>query len=239
MIVWINAQRRLGMKGFGLAADGLLGEQTMGALLAFTVGRPVDQALLSIGRACLVHLGARGILDTPARLADWLAQASHETAGLKAWEENLRYSAKRLVAVWPNRFPNVAAALPFAWDSSDPDQEDKALGNLVYGSRMGNEKNGTQDDDGWGYRGRGMGLTGRTNYTAADKALGLGLLRDPDLAAVPEIAVLVFAWFWDKAGCATAADRGDHEHARRLVNGGTLGLDEINATRARLLAVLQ
>jgi len=240
MIVWRNAQAKLASKGMNPGpADGLLGRRTLGALFGLAAGRAPDETLISMGAAALVHLGARGILDTPQRLADWTAQAAHESAGFARWEENMRYSAKRLCAVWPRRFPTVAAALPYAWDSSDPDLEDKALANLVYGSRMGNERDGTADDDGWDYRGRGMGLTGATNYAAADASLGLGLVRKPELAAEPELAVLIFAWFWDKAGCGKAVDRGDNVLARKLVNGGTIGLDDVNAIRGRLLGVLQ
>src|SRR5690554_2663020 len=80
-----------------------------------------------------------------------MAQVGHESADLTRLEENLNYSAKRLMQVWPSRFPNSRIADRYA---RDPEM----LANEVYGGRMGNDKNG----DGWRYRGRGpIQLTGR------------------------------------------------------------------------------
>lgn len=103
----------------------------------------------------------------PRWLAYIMATAHHETgARFEPVEENLNYSAKRLMQVWPKRFPSIVAANPYA---NNPQR----LANSVYGGRMGN----TAPDDGWRYRGRGLvQITGKTNYAK------YGLADNPDTA---------------------------------------------------------
>lgn len=60
-----------------------------------------------------------------------MAQILHETGGLMIFRENMNYSAKRIVQVWPSRFKNEAAAAPYA-------QNPQALANKVYNGRIGN-----------------------------------------------------------------------------------------------------
>jgi putative chitinase len=101
---------------------------------------------------------------------------------------------------------------------------------------MGN----TQPGDGWAFRGRGMlQLTGRANYEAADRRLGLGLDTDPDIAAVPAMSLLIACDFYRDRKVFVALDRGDTTGARRITNGGSIGLDHVNALRAKLLGVLR
>jgi putative chitinase len=104
----------------------------------------------------------------PRWLAYILATAHHETgARFAPVEEKLNYSAKRLTLVWPRRFPNLAAANPYA---NNPER----LANSVYGGRLGN----TRPGDGWKYRGRGLvQITGRDNYAK------YGLAETPDKAS--------------------------------------------------------
>lgn len=155
-------------------------------------------------------------INTPLRLAHWLGQMHHESAGFSRLVENLNYSAERLTKVWPSRFPTVEAARPFAHNP-------EALANKVYGGRMGN----TAPGDGWKHRGRGWKMiTGRDNYAAAGAALGLPLLDDPDLVAQPAGAALTAGWFWDSRALNTLADRDDIEAITRKINGGLIGLED-------------
>ncbi|HEV7306425.1 hypothetical protein [Ensifer sp.] len=109
-------------------------------------------------------------------LAAVLAEAHHETGGaMRPVEENLNYSARRLMQVWPARFPTLASAEPYA---NNP----RALANRVYGGRLGN----VGADDGWRYRGRGLAqITGRANYAT------FGLAEAPDRASDVATAVRV------------------------------------------------
>lgn len=142
-----------------------------------------------------------------------MAQVGHESQGLTQLEENLNYSAKRLLQVWPNRFPNVRIA---EQHGRDPEM----LANEVYGGRMGNDKYG----DGWLYRGRGpIQLTGRHNYTKFASAIDSNdPINDPDSLAEPTLGALSACWFY-----ATNVPNGaDIETATRRINGGTHGLND-------------
>ena len=153
MIDYRKAQVALAKAGFAPGPnDGVWGPSTCTALLAHQAQRQPDATLRALGRAAAVELPRYGITNSPARLAEWLAQTGNETGGYTRFEENLRYSARRLLEIWPSRFKTLAQALPYAWDPTDPDREDVALANLVYGARMGNQVNGTADNDGWDYR---------------------------------------------------------------------------------------
>jgi putative chitinase len=168
------------------------------------------------------QLEAAGILETFETAAMFLAQAGHESTGLSVLSENLSYSAERLTVVWPNRFPTLAAAQPYA-------RNPEALANKVYGGRMGNDTAG----DGWLYRGRGvLQLTGEEAYREVGKLTGLPLLADPGLAQTPGGAVATAAGFWRWKG-VNRAPRGDVRAATEIVNGGVNGLAE-RATLYRL-----
>ena len=149
-------------------------------------------------------------------MAAFLAQLSVESARLTRLEENLKYSAERLVAVWPARFKSVADALPYANNS-------EALANKVYAGRMGNAAPG----DGYRYRGRGfIQLTGKANYKAFATASGVDVVANPDLLLEPELAAESAAWLWQSNGCNELADAGELVRISKRVNGGTHALPE-------------
>ncbi|NDY56660.1 glycoside hydrolase family 19 protein [Desulfovibrio sulfodismutans] len=158
-------------------------------------------------------------------LAHFLAHAAHETRLFRALTENLRYSAKRLTEVWEKRFPTLEAARPYAWDPSDPDPEDVALANLAYGSRMGNEENGTDDDDGWRYRGQGIfHLTGRGAYRQIGQMVGVDIEADPSLVLSEHLLIPCACAFWTWKGMTPYAESDDLRSTTRLINGGDNGL---------------
>ena len=155
---------------------------------------------------------ARFQIDTPPRVAAFLAQCHVESAGFTRLEENLMYTTPgRLVAVWPSRFPDVNAAAAFV-------RNPEALANKVYAGKIGNGNEAS--GDGWRYRGRGLKqLTGRANYTAAAKGLGAPYVDNPGLVSSPEHAVLSAAWFWDDKRLNPLADAGDIDGITLKVNG--------------------
>lgn len=161
---------------------------------------------------------AQGITDKQ-ELAMLLAQTHLESGGFSRLEENLRYKAESLMKLWPNRFPSLAAAQQLA--AAGP----VAIANSIYGGRMGNDKPG----DGWKYRGRGfMQLTGKANYAAASKGLGIDLVTDPDkVASDADIAAKTALWYWkSRNGLEDAAKKGDLNTVTKMINGGTHGLAE-------------
>lgn len=166
---------------------------------------------------------ARFEIGTRERAAAFLAQVAHESDECKRLVENLRYSASRLCAVWPKRFPTIASAVPYA---NNPEK----LANHVYANRLGNGNEAS--GDGWRYRGRGlMQTTGRSNYRATGAALGLPLDAVPELLEQPRPAALAAGQFWASRGCNALADSvpGDDDDTdfvriTILINGGKTGL---------------
>lgn len=250
MIVWDQAQTRLAAAGYAPGGiDGKPGRMTFTALFACAARRPIDATIRALGTAAALPgtgLPSYSITSSAERLAEFLAQTAVESAGYTRFEENLRYSAKRLMAVWPKRFPTLESALPYAWDPSDPDREDVALANLVYGGRMGNESNGLADDDGWDHRGRGiLQLTGIDNYRTFGERIGVDLIAEPDRAADPAVSLHIACEFWKEGRINAYVDRGDFYGARGIVNAGTPrpkqkphGLDDVADRRGRMLKIL-
>lgn len=168
-------------------------------------------------------------LDTTDVIAIFMGQVSLECgAGLEV-AENLNYTAKRMMAVWPSRFPTLASAAPFA---NNP----KKLANKVYNGRMGNRV-GT--DDGFTYRGRGATqTTGREAYGHLAEAIGLDLLSDPDLINDPAHFLESAAIDFVRCGCLPFAKRGDIEGTTHHLNGGLIGLSDRKAWTKRWRAAL-
>jgi putative chitinase len=165
--------------------------------------------------------GRFGLAERPIRLHFFLAQIGHESGGLTVAEENLDYSAERLREVWPRRFPDLAAARPFA-------RNPQALANAVYAGRMGNGD--AASGDGFRYRGRGyIQITGRDGYRRVGTIAGLDLEGDPDQAAAPQHALLVACAFWQWKELNPFCDLGDFRKVTRRINGGLTGLADRSA----------
>jgi putative chitinase len=168
-----------------------------------------------------------GINDSARRLAHFMAQVLHETGGLTIQSENLNYSAERLMAVWPKRFPNLDAATPYA-------RNPEKLANLVYGGRMGNIDPG----DGYKYIGRGLlQITGRASYKKFGDLLGIDLAGTPALAVDPQWALKVACEVWKWLGCNAKADADDIVAVTKAINGGLTGLADRQAWLVKTKAV--
>ena len=160
-------------------------------------------------------------ITNPLRLAHFLAQCGHESGGWKATSENLNYSSKGLMGIFKKYFPNLALAEQYA-------RKPIAIASRVYGSRMGNGAEPTQD--GYKFRGRGyIQLTGKDNYSAFDKFVSEDILANPDLVAT-KYPLMSAAWFFNKNGlwsiCDKGADQGTVTAVTKRVNGGTIGLPD-------------
>lgn len=158
-------------------------------------------------------------LNTPLRLAHFLAQAGHESGGFKAVNENLNYGAKGLRSIFGKYFPNDQKALLY-------ERKPEKIANLVYGGRMGNGAETT--GEGWKFRGRGyIQLTGKANYMEFDKVVAESIVDQPDLVAT-KYPLLSAAWFFHKNGLHKLADNGADDSVvtqiTKRVNGGTIGL---------------
>ena len=174
-------------------------------------------------------LPENSITDTK-EIAQFCAQCAHESGGFRRLIENLNYSAEALARTWPNRFaladktPNLLA--------KDIARKPEMIGNYSYANRMGNGS--PESGDGWKYRGRGIiQLTGKNNYEAAQDALGIQCIDNPDMISGIDCAARVAVWFWVKNKCGKAAN---FEAQTRIINGGTKGLDDRRSRLARAIA---
>ena len=157
-------------------------------------------------------------INTPLRLAHFLAQCSHESGHWKAVSENLNYSADGLKKIFPKYFPGTI--------NESYARNPEKIASRVYASRMGNGDEASKE--GWKFRGRGyIQLTGKANYQAFDKIVEEDLMANPDLVATKS-PLLSAAWFFRKNGINAIADRGADDAAvtavSKRVNGGTIGL---------------
>lgn len=168
-------------------------------------------------------------INTPPRIAAFLAQIGHESGELRVLEENLNYRADRLLAVFPKYFSEKTAPA-YA-------RNPQSIASLVYANRMGNGS--VASGDGWKYRGRGLiQITGHDNYAACGKAVGADLVADPDLLLQPHWAALSAAWFWATHGCNALADAGKFDAITQRINGGQTGAIQRRALWLKIKTVM-
>ena len=152
---------------------------------------------------------------TPKRLAAFLAQTVHESAGFTAVRENLNYSAQGLMKTWPARF-NQTNAATYA-------RQPEKIANKVYANRMGNGDEAS--GDGWRYRGRGLiQTTGKTNYTKLAQYIKKTLQETIEYCETVEGAVESACFYWASNNLNAIADTGDMAALTRRINGGVIGL---------------
>jgi putative chitinase len=156
-------------------------------------------------------------INTPERVAMFLAQIGHESAGLSVMKENLNYRADRLAVVFPKYFRNVNPA--------NYAHNQEAIANRVYANRMGNGDEAS--GDGYRYRGRGfIQLTGYNNYSSFANDMGMNIDEAVDYLETVEGAAMSAGWFWDKNHLNNWADNSDVLTVTKKINGGTHGLQE-------------
>ena len=155
-------------------------------------------------------------INTPQRVAGFVAQTAHESANYKTLIENLNYKAESLMNTWPKRFPTLEIANQYA-------RQPEKIANKVYADRMGNGNEAS--GDGWRYCGRGLiQLTGKDNYSRFAEYAGIAVEDAPGYIETPRGAVHSACWFWYVNDCNTYADASDIEGLTKRINGGTIGL---------------
>jgi putative chitinase len=160
-------------------------------------------------------------INTAQRIAAFIAQCSHESAGFTALKENLNYKAATLRKIFPKYFPDDAIANHYA---SLP-RKQEAIANKVYANRMGNgdENSG----DGFRYCGRGLiQLTGKDNYSWFAASLDISVEEASEYLQTFEGAAQSACWFWETNNLNRWADAGDIVTLTKKINGGTIGLED-------------
>ena len=230
----------------GLTPDGIVGNTTWNKIMGITeaatpvapvaVATPTAAPVASVGGlkldtlkghipdsviAMIPEVASKFEINTPLRLAHFLAQCGHESGGFKLTQENLNYSAKGLNGIFKKYFPTLESAVPY-------ERKPEKIANKVYGGRMGNGAEAS--GEGWKFHGRGfIQLTGKENYTAFTKSIGEDCITNPDLVA-SKYALASAAWFFNKNGLHKMADGGANDDTvtkiTKRVNGGTIGLPD-------------
>jgi putative chitinase len=221
----------------GLTPDGIVGDKTWGMIMGESVevtpqpvvstpsvsGLKLDKLKGHIPQSVIdsiPEVASKFEINTPLRVAHFLAQCGHESGGFKLTQENLNYSAKGLLGIFPKYFDAGTAA---AYE-----RKPEKIANVVYANRMGNGDK--TSGEGWKFHGRGyIQLTGKENYTAFTKSIGEDCIANPDLVA-SKYALASAAWFFSKNGLHKLADGGSGDDTvtkiTKRVNGGTIGLPD-------------
>ncbi len=221
----------------GLKPDGIVGDGSWAKIMGGSTPTPQHEVpIASVGGLKLDKLkghipdaviqlipdtAAKFEINSPLRLAHFLAQCGHESGGFKATQENLNYSAKGLMGTFKKYFPTEDIANAYQ-------RNPQKIANKVYANRManGDEASG----DGYKFRGRGyIQLTGKDNYTQFGRAIEENITSNPDVVS-GKYALLSAAWFWSKNGLNKLADGGATDAVvtsiTKRVNGGTIGLPD-------------
>lgn len=157
-------------------------------------------------------------INTPSRVAAFMAQTAHESGNYKFLKENLNYKAASLRKVFPKYFPTDELAAAYA-------NKPEMIANRVYGGRMGNGDE--HSGDGYRYCGRGLiQLTGKQNYTNFAESLEMTPEEVSEYLGTFEGAVQSACWFWESNNLNQWADKGDILTLTKRINGGTIGLED-------------
>jgi putative chitinase len=160
-------------------------------------------------------------INTPKRIAAFIAQCAHESGNFTQLRENLNYRAVTLRKIFPKYFPTDELAQQYA---SRPDRQ-QAIANLVYANRMGNGP--PESGDGYRFAGKGLiQLTGKDNYTWFAASLGIGVEAAAEYLETFEGAAQSACWFWETNKLNQWADAGDILTLTKRINGGTIGLED-------------
>ena len=189
----------------------LITKEQLKAILLRVSDERIEKYLLPLNK-CLNHYN----INTPLRIAHFIAQVAHESGSFRYNEE-----------IWSNPKLNAqgVATRGASWQLRYEGRKD--LGN-------------TETGDGYRFRGRGLiQLTGRFNYVKYGASLGRDLTSgtNPDLVGEPELAVDAAGWFWNSRKLNTYADRDDVLRITKRINGGTNGLNDRKAFLKRAKTV--
>jgi len=157
-------------------------------------------------------------INTPQRIAAFIAQCAHESGNFMFLKENLNYRAESLMKVWPRHFPTLEIAKQY-------ERKPEKIANRAYANRMGNGPE--ESGDGWKFAGKGLiQLTGRTNYTWFAASLEISVEEASEYLQTFEGAAQSACWFWENNNINRFADVGDIKGMTKAINGGFIGLED-------------
>lgn len=157
-------------------------------------------------------------INTPQRIAAFIAQCAHESGNFMFLKENLNYRAESLMRTWPRHFPTMEIAQQYA-------RQPEKIANRAYANRMGNGDEAS--GDGWRFLGRGLiQLTGRENYSWFAASINISVEEAAEYLQTFEGAAQSACWFWETNNLNRWADTGDIKELTRRINGGFIGLED-------------
>ena len=157
-------------------------------------------------------------INTPLRVAHFVAQCAHESGNFVFIKENLNYKAASLQKTFPKYFPTAELAAQYA-------NRPERIANRVYANRMGNGDEAS--GDGFRYCGRGLiQLTGKDNYTFFAGSLDISVEEASEYLATFEGSAQSACWFWEQNKLNRFADANDVKGLTRAINGGYIGLED-------------
>jgi len=160
-------------------------------------------------------------INTPQRIAAFIAQCAHESGGFTALQENLNYKPATLRKLFGKYFPTDELAAEYC---AKPNKQE-AIASRIYANRMGNGDEASKE--GYKYRGRGLiQLTGKSNYIAFADSLEISPEEASDYLSTFEGAAQSACWFWEANNLNQWADKGDIVTLTKRINGGTIGLED-------------
>lgn len=157
-------------------------------------------------------------INTPLRVAHFVAQCAHESGNFVFIKENLNYRAASLMTTFKKYFPTADLAQQY-------EKRPEKIANRVYANRMGNGDE--ESGDGYKYCGRGLiQLTGRDNYTFFAGSLDISVEEAAEYLATFEGAAQSACFFWEQNNLNRFADANDTKGLTRAINGGYIGLED-------------
>lgn len=199
------------------------------------IGAGCGDAIASAWLAPMMAAMEKFEINTPLRIAAFLANVGVESNGLSALSENLKYSANRLANTWPNRYAVDASAMVKQPNglaiklANNPE----AIANNVYANRMGNGDEAS--GDGWHNRGQGpIQITGNANLTRCAAAIGINVVSNPAALQEPVAGSLSAAWFFSSTGCNELADASNIAGVIKKINGTSPCVANNGAKRIKL-----
>jgi putative chitinase len=176
-------------------------------------------------------------ITTVERVAGFMAQCAHESNNFRTLEENLNYSDQALLKTFSRYF-----GAPPKQNAKDYSRKPEKIANYVYMDRnrsAGGALGNVNEGDGWKFRGRGLKqLTGRSNYSAFGKTVGMTADEAAEYVATEKGAIESACWFWDTRKLNSYADRRDIVGMTKVINGGDIGLADRTTRFNEALRVL-
>jgi putative chitinase len=180
----------------------------------------------------LAEIRRRYNINTPMRLAHFLAQVDHESAGLTVLVENLNYTPQALLAKFSRERITQAQAMNLGRVKGRPAKQ-QDIANVIYGGQWGRMNLGNrQDGDGWKFRGRGpLQCTGRRNYALFGSYMGEDYTNDPDKIATIEVGMLFAGWYWTERKINQFADKDWQAKSGIILHNFDLSIGQVITRR--------